>query len=155
MLRGDIWKGSTLYWYYLEDYWPCAGGLSAVNAIGMHMREPDKVVAESGRSPGSKHHIQSECGEWEGWRGTGRPNLSGETEFSGANWDEEIFISPVQLTTSRLGNLARLIHTYILYGQLLIDCIYVCMYVCMFGSSCPEKDKVHVYTQMRCSYKHY
>ena len=25
-------KGSTRYWNYLEDYWPCAGGVSAVNA---------------------------------------------------------------------------------------------------------------------------
>ena len=27
-------KGSTRHWDYLEDYWPCAGGVSAVNAIG-------------------------------------------------------------------------------------------------------------------------
>ena len=25
---------------YLEAYWPCAGGLSAVNAIGTQLREP-------------------------------------------------------------------------------------------------------------------
>ena len=25
---------------YLEVYWPCAGGLSAVNAIGTHLRDP-------------------------------------------------------------------------------------------------------------------
>ena len=24
---------------YLEDYWPCAGGLSAVNAIGTQLRD--------------------------------------------------------------------------------------------------------------------
>ena len=35
-----------------------------------------------------------------------------ETKFSGANGDKrEIFIFPVQLTTSRIGNLTRLIHT--------------------------------------------
>ena len=41
----------------------------------------------------------------------GLPNPSCETKFSGANGDREIFIFPVQLTTSRIGNLTRLIHT--------------------------------------------
>ena len=27
-------------WNYLEVYWPCAGGLSAVNAIGTQLRDP-------------------------------------------------------------------------------------------------------------------
>ena len=36
--------------------------------------------------------------------------------FSGANADREIIsIFPVQLTTSRIGNLTRLIHTLLLY----------------------------------------
>ena len=39
----------------------------------------------------------------------GLPNPSHETKFSGANVDRKIFISPVQLTTSRIGNLTRLI----------------------------------------------
>ena len=35
LIHGDIpQKGSTRYWSYLEDLWLCAGGLSAVNAIG-------------------------------------------------------------------------------------------------------------------------
>ena len=34
-----------------------------------------------------------------------------KTKLSGANGDREIFISPVQLTMSRIGNLARLIIT--------------------------------------------
>ena len=38
-------------------------------------------------------------------------NPSRGTKFSGANADREILIFPVQLTTSRIGNLARLIHT--------------------------------------------
>ena len=33
-------KGSTRYWNYLEEYWPCACGLSAVNAIGTPLRDP-------------------------------------------------------------------------------------------------------------------
>ena len=40
-------------------------------------------------------------------------NPSRETKFSGANEDREIFIFPVQLTTSRIGNLTRLMHIYI------------------------------------------
>ena len=32
-------------------------------------------------------------------------------EIIGANGDREILFSPVQLTTSRIGNLTRLIHT--------------------------------------------
>ena len=34
-----------------------------------------------------------------------------ETEFSGANGDRENIMFPVQLTTSRVGNHSRLIHT--------------------------------------------
>ena len=41
-------------------------------------------------------------------RGTGLPNPSRETKLSGANAD---IIFPVQLTTSRIGSLTRLIHT--------------------------------------------
>ena len=37
--------------------------------------------------------------------------LSRETKFSGANEEREIFIFPVQLTTSRIGNRTRLILT--------------------------------------------
>ena len=40
----------------------------------------------------------------------GLPNRSRETKFSGAKADREIFIYPAQLTTSRIGNLTRLIH---------------------------------------------
>ena len=42
---------------------------------------------------------------------TGLPNPSRETKFSSANGDREMSISPVQLTTSRIGNLTRLILT--------------------------------------------
>ena len=34
-----ICQGSTRS-NYLEVYWPCAGGLSAVNAIGTQLRDP-------------------------------------------------------------------------------------------------------------------
>ena len=41
----------------------------------------------------------------------GRLNPSRETKFSGTHGDRGIFIFPVQLTTSRIGDLIRLIHT--------------------------------------------
>ena len=69
------------------------------------------AAAETGRNPVSKHKIHPERGESAGRRGTGLPNLSRGTEFSGANGHREIFIFPLQLTTSRIGNLTRLIHT--------------------------------------------
>ena len=40
--------------------------------------------------------------------------MSRETKFSGANADREVFTFPVQLTTSRIGNLTRLIHMILL-----------------------------------------
>ena len=64
---------------YLEMYWPCAGGLSAVNAIGTQLRDPINsgltrwrmavlykymdAAAELGRNPVSKHQIQPEYGD--------------------------------------------------------------------------------------------
>ena len=33
LVHDHLQNGSTRYWNYLEAYWPCAGGLSAVNAI--------------------------------------------------------------------------------------------------------------------------
>ena len=44
-----------------------------------------------------------------------RPNPSRETKVSGANRDREIFVFPVQLTMSRIGDLTRLIHTLAIY----------------------------------------
>ena len=40
-----------------------------------------------------------------------RPHLSRETKSSDASGDKEILFFPVQPTTSRIGNLTRLIHT--------------------------------------------
>ena len=56
----------------------------------------------------------------------GRPNPSREAKFSGANRDREILIFPLQPTTSRIGNLTRLIHT-LLYVMALIH-IYIYTY---------------------------
>ena len=45
--------------------------------------------------------------------GTAEPSRA--TIFSGANRDKEIWILPVQLTTSRIGNLTGLILTFAIY----------------------------------------
>ena len=89
------------------------------------------VSAEIGRNSASKHQIPFDCGERADWRKTGRPNLSCETKFSGANWDGE-FIRSVQLTTSRFGNLTRLIRTLMtLYTY--FTCTYISTYTyCMY-----------------------
>ena len=42
----------------------------------------------------------------------GRPNSFRETKFSGGNGDREILIFPVQLTTSRIGNLTYPVDPY-------------------------------------------
>ena len=56
----------------------------------------------------------------------GLPNPSRETKFSGANADGGVLIFPVQLTTYRIGDLTRLIHTlaicvtvYTLYSNIV------------------------------------
>ena len=51
------------------------------------------------------------------------PNPSGETKFSGANAGREILIFPVQLATSRIGNLARLIILLLLYVMTTLDIV--------------------------------
>ena len=43
-----------------------------------------------------------------------------ETKFSGTNGDREMSILPAQLTTSRISNLTRLIHT-LLYVMTIHD----------------------------------
>ena len=72
-------KNATFVRNYLKVYWPCAGGLSAVNAIGTQLRDPIKsgltrwrlavlniimdAAAEIGRNPVCKHQIQPEYGD--------------------------------------------------------------------------------------------
>ena len=70
------------------------------------------AAAELGRNPVSKHHIQPEYGDEQTDAGReSPPNPSRKSKLSGAHADREIFIFPVQLTTTRIGNLTRLIHT--------------------------------------------
>ena len=56
-----------------------------------------------------KHKYQPEYGDEQ--TDAGLPNPSRETRFSGANTDREMLIFPVQLTTSMIGSVTRLIHT--------------------------------------------
>ena len=72
-------KGSIRYWNYLEDNWPCVGGLSTMNAIRTHLRDQINsgltrwriiwrykqmgATEKFGKNPVSKHQIQLECGE--------------------------------------------------------------------------------------------
>ena len=69
-----------------------------------------EAAAEPGRNPVSKHEIQPEYGDEQADTGRycrtrlARPNSQART-----NADREILIFTVQLTTSRIGNLTRLI----------------------------------------------
>ena len=72
-------KKAALVRNYLEVYWPCAGGLSAVNVIGTQLRDPINsglaqwhlavlniimdAAAEIGRNPVCKHQIQPVHGD--------------------------------------------------------------------------------------------
>ena len=55
-------QGSTR-WNYLEVYWPCAGGLSAVNAIGTHLRNPKHSGLTRWRMAVSKLDAAAELGK--------------------------------------------------------------------------------------------
>ena len=59
------------------------------------------AAAELGRDPLSKHQIQPGYGDEQTDAGRDR-DPSRETKFSGASGDREVFIFPVQLTTSRI-----------------------------------------------------
>ena len=69
------------------------------------------AAAEIGRNPVRKHQIQSEY-VWRMSRLTrsGTAELVSRDKLSGGDEDMETSISPVQQTTSRFGNLTRLIH---------------------------------------------
>ena len=86
------------------------------------------ATVELGRNPVSKHQIQPEYGDEQA--DAGRLNPSRETKFSGTHEDRGISIFPVQLTTSRIGNLTRLIHT-LLYVMIIHTYIHTyCTYGC-------------------------
>ena len=70
--------GGMCYSNYPRGNWPCAGGVSAVNAIGTPLRDlidsglarwrltvcmDYDAVEESERDPVSKHQIRPNCGK--------------------------------------------------------------------------------------------
>ena len=69
------------------------------------------ATAELGRNPISKHQIQPEYGDEQADAGRDCRTRFARPIFQGANADREILFFPVQLTTSRIGSLTRLIHT--------------------------------------------
>ena len=83
----------------------CRTDPMAVDGVDGRRYRHSRQKREEGEEPMSKRKIQLGCGEWTGLRGTGRPNLSRDTEFSGAVEDSEKYILLVQLTTSMIGNL--------------------------------------------------
>ena len=62
------------------------------------------AVAESGRNPVSKHHIQPKCGAYAGGSGSGRPNfLARPNAQAQQGQGEYIYIYiPVHLRTSSI-----------------------------------------------------
>ena len=105
-LVGPWWcKSSTRHWNYLEDYWPCAGGLSAVKTMGTQLRGPINsrlahwrmAVWRNKRMPPRKLRgvLQLSSTRFSlNWvlrrmSRTGQPNSSRETKFSGASSDRK------------------------------------------------------------------
>ena len=60
--------------------------------------------------------------------GTGEPVSRYRTLRHERNAEREIFIFPVQLTTSRIGNHTRLIHTLAIYSIVLYCIVLYCMH---------------------------
>ena len=69
----------------------------------------------------------------------GRPNPSREIKFSGANRDREMFIFPVQLTTRKIGNLTRLIHTMLLIEAMTMHTLEKTGYFNELGYPVPKR----------------
>ena len=71
------------------------------------------AAAELGRNPVSKHQIQPKYENEQAGAGQNcRTRLARPIKFSGANADKgNIYFFRVQLTTCRIGNLTRSIHT--------------------------------------------
>ena len=101
---GDLLRQRS-FGTYLEVYWPCAGELSAVNAIGTQLRDTINLgltrwrmavqnkymdaAAELGRNSISKHQIQPEYGDEQADAGRNcrnrfaRPNSQARTRTGG------------------------------------------------------------------------
>ena len=84
------------------------------------------AAAEIRWNPVSKHQIQPKCGEMSRMTRDGTAELVSRYQIlrRKLNGDREIFIFPVQLTTNRIGNLTRLIHTllYVMTIHTIVEC---------------------------------
>ena len=79
---------------------------------------------ELGKNPSSKHQIQPEYGDEEANAGRDCRTRLGQTKFSGAKAYREISIFLVQLTTSRIGNLLKVVLSRVLlmaYSSILLE----------------------------------
>ena len=83
------------------------------------------VVVEKKRCSLSMKNEQADAGRVQ-------PNPSCETKFSGAKGDRGISFFPVQLTTTRIGCLTRLIHT-LLHVMTIYTYIHIIYYVQVFA----------------------
>ena len=79
------------------------------------------AAAELGRNPVSKHQIQPEYGDEQADAGRVCRNRLARSNSQARTGTEEYYF-PVQLTTSRIGNLTRLIHT-LLYVMTILTYI--------------------------------
>ena len=82
------------------------------------------AAAELGRNLVSKYQIQPEYGDEQADAGRDYRTRLRVTKFSGANADRGILFFLVQLTTCRIGNLTRLIHS-------LATCIHTYIHICV------------------------
>ena len=73
------------------------------------------AAAELGRNPVSKHQTQPEYGDEQADAGRDCRNRLARPNSSARTWTGKYSFFPVQLTTSRIGNLTRLIHTLAIY----------------------------------------
>ena len=80
------------------------------------------AAAELGRNPASEAHIQPEYGDEQADAGRDCRNRLVRPNSQAGNVDREISIFPVQLTTSRICNLTRLIRTLAIFVA-IHDCL--------------------------------
>ena len=113
-------QGSTRYWNYLEVYWPCAGGLSAMNAIGTQLRDPINsgltrwrmAVEMNKRTPPRKSREKPVFSLSMGMRRLtrdGTVELVSRDQTSRRERGQGFPPPPVQLTTSMIVNLTPLV----------------------------------------------
>ena len=77
------------------------------------------AAAELGRNPGSRHQIQPEYGDEQAGAGGDSRNRFARPNSQARTGTGKYSFFPVQLTTSRIGNLTRLILTLAIFVTIL------------------------------------